>query len=65
MAKFMTLKPCSSCNGTRLNETARNVFIEDFSLPDISELTIEEAYLFFKKLKLKGSLLYTSDSADE
>ena len=55
MAKFMTLKPCSSCNGTRLNETARNVFIEDFSLPDISELTIEEAYLFFKKLKLKGA----------
>ena len=55
MAKFMTLKPCSSCNGTRLNETARNVFIDDFSLPDISELTIEEAYLFFKKLKLKGA----------
>ena len=55
MAKFMTLKPCSSCGGTRLNETARNVFIEDFSLPDISELTIEEAYLFFKKLKLKGA----------
>ena len=55
MAKFMTLKPCSSCSGTRLNETARNVFIDDFSLPDISELTIEEAYLFFKKLKLKGA----------
>ena len=55
MAKFMTLKPCSSCNGTRLNETARNVFIDGFSLPDISELTIEEAYLFFKKLKLKGA----------
>ncbi len=55
MAKFMTLKPCSSCGGTRLNETARNVFIEDFSLPDISELTIEEAFLFFKKLKLKGA----------
>ena len=55
MAKFMTLKPCSSCNGTRLNEAARNVFIEDFSLPDISELTIEEAFIFFKKLKLKGA----------
>ena len=45
MAKFMTLKPCSSCNGTRLNEAARNVFIEEFSLPDISELTIEELSL--------------------
>ena len=55
MAKFMTLKPCSSCNGTRLNETARNVFISDYSLPQISELTIEEAFLFFKKLKLKGA----------
>ena len=55
MAKFMTLKPCSSCNGTRLNEAARNVFIEEFSLPDISELTIEEAFIFFKKLKLKGA----------
>ena len=38
-----------------MNEAARNVFIEEFSLPDISELTIEEAFIFFKKLKLKGA----------
>ena len=55
MSKFMTHRPCSSCEGTRLNEQARNVFIEESSLPDISELTIEEAFDFFTKLNLKGS----------
>ena len=55
MSKFMTHRPCSSCGGSRLNESARNVFIEQTSLPEISEMTIEEAYDFFDKLNLKGA----------
>ena len=55
MSKFMTHRPCSSCEGSRLNESARNVFIEQTSLPEISEMTIEEAYEFFDKLNLKGA----------
>ena len=55
MSKFMTHRPCSSCEGSRLNESARNVFIEQTSLPEISEMTIEEAYDFFDKLNLKGA----------
>ena len=55
MSKFMTHRTCSSCEGSRLNESARNVFIEQTSLPEISEMTIEEAYEFFDKLNLKGA----------
>jgi excinuclease ABC subunit A len=55
MSKFMTHRTCSSCEGSRLNESARNVFIEQTSLPEISEMTIEEAYDFFDKLNLKGA----------
>ena len=55
MSKFMTHRPCSSCDGSRLNESARNVFINQTSLPEISEMTIEEAYEFFEKLNLKGA----------
>ena len=55
MSKFMTHRPCSSCDGSRLNESARNVFINETSLPEISEMTIEEAYEFFDKLNLKGA----------
>ena len=55
MSKFMTHRPCSSCDGSRLNESARNVFINQTSLPEISEMTIEEAYEFFDKLNLKGA----------
>ena len=55
MSKFMTHRPCSSCDGSRLNESARNVFINEISLPEISEMTIEEAYEFFEKLNLKGA----------
>ncbi|MFL2754128.1 MAG: excinuclease ABC subunit UvrA [Gammaproteobacteria bacterium] len=55
MSKFMTQKPCSDCEGSRLNEQARNVFVSEKSLPAISEMTIEEAFNFFESLNLKGA----------
>ena len=55
MSKFMTHRTCSDCEGSRLNVQARNVFISGNSLPNISEMTIEEAFNFFEELNLKGA----------
>ncbi|WP_299685792.1 excinuclease ABC subunit UvrA [uncultured Vibrio sp.] len=54
LAKYISTKSCSSCNGTRLRLEARNVFIGDTTLPEIVELSIADALQFFKELQLDG-----------
>ncbi|WP_217535209.1 excinuclease ABC subunit UvrA [Vibrio cholerae] len=54
LAKYISNKSCSSCDGTRLKVEARNVFINDTALPKIVELSIADALTFFQELKLEG-----------
>ncbi|EOV3350401.1 excinuclease ABC subunit UvrA [Vibrio cholerae] len=54
LGKYISNKPCSSCDGTRLKIEARNVFINDTALPTIVELSIADALTFFQELKLEG-----------
>jgi excinuclease ABC subunit A len=54
MGKYISFHPCKSCEGTRLNESARNVFIENVTLPQISAMPIAEAKRFIDELNLTG-----------
>ncbi len=54
LAKYLTIKACDDCGGTRLRQEARNVFIGDHCLPELSALSIEKSLKFFKGLKLTG-----------
>jgi excinuclease ABC subunit A len=45
---------CTRCFGTRLQESARHVFIDNHSLPQVTSLSIAQAYTFFKTLTLPG-----------
>ncbi|HAS6349648.1 TPA: excinuclease ABC subunit UvrA [Vibrio vulnificus] len=54
LVKYISTKPCTSCGGTRLRLEARNVFINDTTLPQIVELSIADALTFFATLKLEG-----------
>lgn len=54
LARYLTSSACSECDGARLRVEARNVFIENKSLPDIARLAISDAHLFFINLKLSG-----------
>ncbi|EJO2021219.1 excinuclease ABC subunit UvrA [Vibrio vulnificus] len=54
LVKYISTKPCASCGGTRLRLEARNVFINDTTLPQIVELSIADALTFFATLKLDG-----------
>ena len=55
LSKLISLRNCQSCSGTRLREEARNVFIAKNSLPNITALTIDEAFEFFSILNLEGT----------
>ncbi len=54
LAKYLAMKPCSICEGGRLCEQARHVFIKDLNLPAVTQLSIGEALAFFSELKLSG-----------
>jgi excinuclease ABC subunit A len=54
LAKYLGTQPCPDCHGTRLNRTARNVFVGTHSLPEISHLTVGDARKMFASLDVAG-----------
>ena len=54
LTKYQSSKPCPKCKGTRLNESARHVFIDSMTLPDITAMTAVKAQAFFSALHLDG-----------
>ena len=54
LSKFLNSQACPDCGGTRLNRAARNVFITDRALPDITSLSVGDARAFFEQLELEG-----------
>ncbi|MPS33448.1 MULTISPECIES: excinuclease ABC subunit UvrA [unclassified Salinivibrio] len=54
LAKYIATKPCASCGGSRLRQEARHVFIDGHNLPEICELSIQQALDFFEQLTLTG-----------
>jgi len=55
LSKFMSTKPCGLCQGSRLNESARNVFIGEANISALTRMNINEILSFFNQLKLTGS----------
>ena len=54
LSRYVISKPCESCHGDRLNKAARNVFIRNKNLSDLTKLTIDQIYDFFDCLELDG-----------
>ena len=54
LAKYQSNRPCTACNGARLNVAARHVFIEDYPLHQLTHLPIRKSLAFFETLALPG-----------
>ena len=54
LMRFLNSQTCPDCNGTRLNVAARNVFVADRPLPEISDMSVGHAVEFFRTMKLDG-----------
>jgi excinuclease ABC subunit A len=50
--RFMQEKPCHACQGLRLKPEALAITIQDRSIMDICQLSIDDALTWFKSLKL-------------
>jgi excinuclease ABC subunit A len=54
LAKYLSQKPCNTCNGARLNIGSRNVFVNELPIHDLTRLPIRNALEFFEQLDLPG-----------
>ena len=54
LAKYQSHKPCNTCDGARLNAAARNVFIDELAIHQLTNLPIRKSLSFFQQLSLPG-----------
>ncbi|MEJ2106470.1 MAG: excinuclease ABC subunit UvrA [Acidiferrobacteraceae bacterium] len=54
LAKYLSHQPCEACGGSRLRVEARNVFVQDKPLHEVTRLPVGRALEFFEGLKLEG-----------
>ncbi|MGB1879244.1 MAG: excinuclease ABC subunit UvrA [Gammaproteobacteria bacterium] len=54
LSRYLGNKPCPECSGTRLNRAARNVFVGNHDLAQLTSMPIGPAHHFFSELKLPG-----------
>ena len=50
--QFMSMRPCSSCKGTRLKKESRSVLINNKNLGEISSMSVKQLRIFFKNIVL-------------
>jgi excinuclease ABC subunit A len=53
--RFMQERPCHACNGKRLKPEVLAVTVDNHSIMDICELSIDDAVGFFKNIKLDST----------
>ena len=54
LTKFLNSQACPDCTGTRLNRSARHVFVCERSLPELTNLSVGHAREFFENMKIDG-----------
>ncbi len=54
LMQYQNNKNCPTCKGTRLNKSARHIFIDNLSIVDITALAVNQSHKYFQKLKLDG-----------
>ena len=55
LAKLMSESSCDECDGSRLNTYARNVFINNTQIHQITSMKITDSLNFVKNMELKGA----------
>ena len=54
LGRYLGSRKCPDCEGTRLNRAARNVFISEMNLSNLTAMSIKDASEFFNNLSLSG-----------
>ena len=52
ISQYMTETECPVCHGRRLNDAVLNILIDDKSIADVCDMSIEDSYKWFSNLSL-------------
>ncbi|MEP0071387.1 MAG: excinuclease ABC subunit UvrA [Marinomonas sp.] len=55
LSQYISIQPCPDCHGARLNRSARHVFINEQTLPEVVTYPIAECLSYFENLNLPGA----------
>ncbi len=55
LSKYLSTSQCPECGGARLNKDARNVFVDNKTLPQLTEMPVGDSYEYFKSLTFEGA----------
>ncbi|MAW32738.1 MAG: excinuclease ABC subunit A, partial [Alteromonadaceae bacterium] len=54
LSKYVSTAPCHICSGTRLCVDARSVYVDERTLPSITDMPVGDAYDYFEALQMEG-----------
>jgi excinuclease ABC subunit A len=54
LQRYLRVRACPGCNGTRLREASRHVYIGDINLPAVTGRSVESALAYIESLHLTG-----------
>jgi excinuclease ABC subunit A len=54
LSRYISHRPCLECHGARLNTAARNVFVANKPLNEVTAKPVGESFIFFGGLRLPG-----------
>jgi len=54
LSKYLAVRPCPTCEGSRLKREARHVFIDGNNLPTLTRMPVGEAWEYFRQVTLPG-----------
>ncbi|WP_414502441.1 excinuclease ABC subunit UvrA [Zymobacter sp. IVIA_5232.4 C2] len=54
LARYIAMRPCHECHGSRLRKESRHVYVDGHTLPELSRLPIGDAHALFSNMTLPG-----------
>ena len=54
LSRYLGMRPCPECHGTRLNRAARFVYVAEKTLPEVAHLTVGRALEFLGGMQVAG-----------
>lgn len=61
LSNYLSIQPCPSCDGARLKESSRHVFVNEETLPSVTQLSVGDAQELFSKMELEGAKAQIAD----
>lgn len=55
LAKYLAEQHCPSCHGSRLKESARHVFVDGVTLPEVTRMSIADAVRYYHSVQFEGA----------